>query len=183
MCVPSTVMTGMSVLGSALGMANNLANQKAQAEQQKIQQKQAFQNAKLAEENARKALVEGEKEKEKIRLEQKALQSKKAAAYGAAHVDLTSGSPLAVLTDMAGQAEELAQDSGEKTKSPKLPAAGTAVLSADRPCGKKSFFRGKYGFFGLGFHVLKLWQKIRIQTRTQLFLAGAEHNDRCKHTQ
>lgn len=116
MCVPTTVMTGISVLGSALGMANNLASQKAQAEQQKIEQQQAFQNAKLAEENARKALLEGEKEKEKIRLEQKALQSKKAASYGAGNVDLASGSPLAVLTDMAEQGEELAQESSDKAK-------------------------------------------------------------------
>ena len=55
MCVPSTVVTGISVLGSALGMANSIASQKAQAEQAKSEQAQAFQNAKLAEENARKA--------------------------------------------------------------------------------------------------------------------------------
>ncbi len=151
MCVPSTVMTGMSVLGSALGMANNLANQKAQAEQQKIQQKQAFQNAKLAEENARKALVEGEKEKEKIRLEQKALQSKKAAAYGAAHVDLTSGSPLAVLTDMAGQAEELAQDSGEKARQKAQNYRQQAQQSYQQtaPAAKNPFSAANTVFSGL----------------------------------
>lgn len=120
MCVPSTVVTGISVLGSALGMANSIASQKAQAEQAKqqaqAQQAEAFQNAKLAEENARKALLEGEKEKEKIRLEQKALQSKKTAEYGAGNIALTSGSPLNVLADMAGEGEELAQDTGEKAR-------------------------------------------------------------------
>ncbi len=116
MCVPSTVVTGISVLGSALGMANSIASQKAQAEQAKSEQAQAFQNAKLAEENARKALLEGEKEKEKIRLEQKALQSKKATQYAAGNIDLTSGSPLQVLADMAGEGEGLAQDTGEKAR-------------------------------------------------------------------
>lgn len=116
MCEPSTIVSGVTVLGSALGMANSLASQKAQAEQAKKQEAQAFQNAKLAEDNARKALLEGEKEKEKIRLEQKALQSKKAAEYGAANVDMASGSPLSVLTDMAGQGEDMAQDTGEKAR-------------------------------------------------------------------
>lgn len=116
MCEPSTIVSGVTVLGSALGMANSLASQKAQAEQAKKQEAQAFQNAKLAEDNARKALLEGEKEKEKVRLEQKALQSKKAAEYGAANVDLASGSPLSVLTDMAGQGEDMAQETGEKAR-------------------------------------------------------------------
>lgn len=120
MCVPSTVVTGISVLGSALGMANSLANQKAQAaearEQARAQQAEAFQNAKLAEENARKALLEGEKEKEKIRLEQKALQGKKTAEYGAGNIELTSGSPLNVLADMVDEGEELAQDAGSKAR-------------------------------------------------------------------
>lgn len=116
MCVPATVATGISVLGSALGMANGIASQKAQAEQAKKQEAQAFQHAKLAEDNARKALIEGEKEKEKVRLEQKALQSKKAAEYGAANVDIAGGSPLSVLTDMASEGEDLAQDTGEKAK-------------------------------------------------------------------
>lgn len=116
MCEPGTIVSGVSVLGSALGMANSLASQKAQAEQVKKQEAQAFQNAKLAEENARKALVEGEKEKEKVRLEQKALQSKKAAEYGAANVDMGSGSPLSVLTDMAAQGEDSALDTGEKAR-------------------------------------------------------------------
>ena len=65
MCVPSTIATGISVLGSALGTANALSGQKAQAEHAKQQREQAFQNAKLAEDNARKALLDGEKEKEK----------------------------------------------------------------------------------------------------------------------
>lgn len=116
MCVPGTVMTGMSVLGSALGMANSLASQRAQAAEAKREQAQAFQNAKLAEENARKALLDGEKEKEKIRLEQKALQSKKTAEYGAGNIELTSGSPLSVLADMASEGENLAQDAGEKAR-------------------------------------------------------------------
>ena len=98
MCVPSTIATGISVLGSALGTANALSGQRAQAEHAKQQREQAFQNAKLAEDNARKALLEGEKEKEKIRLEQKALQSKKAVEYGAGNIDLAGGSPLAVLS-------------------------------------------------------------------------------------
>ena len=105
MCVPSTIATGISVLGSALSTANALSGQKAQAEHAKQQREQAFQNAKLAEDNARKALLEGEKEKEKIRLEQKALQSKKAVEYGAGNIDLAGGSPLAVLSDMAVKAK------------------------------------------------------------------------------
>lgn len=116
MCIPSTVVTGISVLGSALGMANSIASQKAQAAEAKQQQAQNFQNAKLAEENARKALLDGEKEKEKIRLEQKALQSKKTAEYGAGNIELGSGSPLQVLADMAGEGESLAQDTGEKAR-------------------------------------------------------------------
>ncbi len=116
MCVPGTVVTGMSVLGSALGMANSIASQKAQAAEAKRGQEQAFQNAKLAEENARKALLDGEKEKEKIRLEQKALQSKKTAEFGAGNVELNSGSPLGVLADMAGKGEDLAQDAVEKAR-------------------------------------------------------------------
>lgn len=35
MCVPSTIATGISVLGSALGTANALSGQRAQAEHAK----------------------------------------------------------------------------------------------------------------------------------------------------
>lgn len=116
MCVPTTVMTGMSVLGSALGMANSLSNQKAQAEQARQAQAQAVQNAETAWQNAKQALADGEREKEEIRLEQKALQSQKAVQYGAGNVSLAGGSPLNVLADMAEQGESLAQQAGENAR-------------------------------------------------------------------
>ncbi len=116
MCVPTTVMTGISVLGSALGMANSLANQKNQAEQARQAQAQAAQNAEIARQNARQALADGEKEKEKIRLEQKALQSQKAVQYGAGNVSLAGGSPLQVLADMVEQGEQAAQEAGENAR-------------------------------------------------------------------
>ena len=152
MCVPSTIATGISVLGSALGTANALSGQRAQAEHAKKQRQQAFQNAKLAEDNARKALLEGEKEKEKIILEQKALQSKKAVEYGAGNIDLAGGSPLAVLSDMAGQGEEYAQNAGEharqKAKNYNSQAQGY-VRQAGSKGGSNPFAAAQTVFSGL----------------------------------
>lgn len=116
MCVPSTVMTGISVLGSALGMADSLAGQRRQAEEARQAQALAVQNAETARQNARQALSDGEKEKEKIRLEQKALQSQKAVQYGAGNVSLAGGSPLNVLADMAQKGEYEAQEAGEAAR-------------------------------------------------------------------
>lgn len=116
MCVPGPVMTGISVIGSALGMAGSIAEQKAQREQIERQNAQNRENARIAQENAQKAILEGEKEKEKIRTEQKSLLAQKAVRYGAGNVSVTGGSALDVLGDMAESGERLAQDAGAKAR-------------------------------------------------------------------
>ena len=94
----------------------------------------------------------GEKEKEKIRLEQKALQSKKAVEYGAGNIDLAGGSPLAVLSGMAGQGEEYAQNAGEharqKAKNYNSQAQGY-VRQAGSKGGSNPFAAAQTVFSGL----------------------------------
>ncbi len=116
MCGVTAVTTGISVLGSALGMAGKVQEQKAQREQALQQQLMQQEEAKQAQIQAKQALEDGKREQEKVRLEQKALQSKQAVQYGAANVSLDSGSALDVLSDMEMQGELETQEIGAKAQ-------------------------------------------------------------------
>lgn len=112
MCGVTAVTTGISVLGSALGMAGKVQEQKAQREQALQQQLIQQEEARHAQMQAQQALEDGKREQEKVRLEQKALQSKQAVQYGAGNVSLDSGSALDVLSDIEMQGELDAQEIG-----------------------------------------------------------------------
>lgn len=95
MALSSTIMQGAGAVTSAFGAYSSAKGQKQAL---RLDADMADLNATLADEQARSALYQGQKEEQSSRLQTARLKSSQRAAFAANGVDLTQGSPANVLT-------------------------------------------------------------------------------------
>jgi hypothetical protein len=106
---------GMALAGASMVMNANAAEQRSQAEKNAYAYQAGVQanNAKLAEMQAQDALQRGAKEEQNQRLKTAMLKSNQTATLAARGLDLSSGSPLDILTTTDFMGERDARTIGD----------------------------------------------------------------------
>lgn len=142
MCMATTAVSTIGLLGSALGTVSSVtgqiqANKTAQA-QANYTNAVNQRDAEIAEQNARDTIDQGIKDQEEARREYKAKVGQLATQYGAGNVTLDSGSTMDMLVDTAEVGELEALDIGANaqrqaqsylTDAQDLRNAGTMALN------------------------------------------------------
>ncbi len=95
MALSSTIMQGAGAVTSSFGAYSSAQGQRTAL---RLDAEMADLNAGLADEQARSALYQGQKEEQSSRLQTARLKSSQRASFAANGVDLTQGSPANVLT-------------------------------------------------------------------------------------
>lgn len=109
MCDVGTAALVVGLMGTAVGGYSTYQQGQAQKAQAEYQADVAQVNADISNMQARESIRQGEIEEKQFRQQVIQMQGQQVAGYGSSGVQLESGSPLAVLTDSAGQAEMDAQ--------------------------------------------------------------------------